>query len=166
MGSLNPAQREAVTCGEGPVLVIAGAGSGKTWTLACRVAYLIEQGTAPERILLLTFSGRAAREMLSRADRLLGRGKAHKVWGGTFHAVANRWLRLYGRPLGLPPDFTVLDQADTADLLDLVRGDLHLGKGQRERRFQKKDTLAAIYSRMVNTGVCLSTVLETAYPWC
>jgi DNA helicase II / ATP-dependent DNA helicase PcrA len=166
MGSLNPAQREAVTCGEGPVLVIAGAGSGKTWTLACRVAYLIEHGAAPEGILLLTFSRRAAREMLSRADRLLGRGKAHKVWGGTFHAVANRWLRLYGRPLGLPPDFTVLDQADTADLLDLVRGDMHLGKGQRERRFPKKDTLAAIYSRMVNASIGLSTVLETAYPWC
>src|SRR5215216_4224252 len=142
MDSLNPAQREAVTCGDGPVLVIAGAGSGKTWTLACRVAYLIEQGVPPERILLLTFSRRAAREMLSRADRLVGQGKAQKVVGGTFHAVANRWLRLYGRPIGLAPDFTVLDQADSADLMDLVRSDLQLGKGARERRFPKKDTLA------------------------
>ena len=111
--SLNPAQLEAVTAGPGPILVIAGAGSGKTWTLACRVAHLIEQGVQPERILLLTFSRRAAREMLSRADRLVGQGRAHRVWGGTFHAVANRWLRLFGRPLGLAPDFTVLDQADS-----------------------------------------------------
>jgi DNA helicase II / ATP-dependent DNA helicase PcrA len=169
MDSLNAAQREAVTVGDGPVLVIAGAGSGKTWTLACRVAYLIEHGVQPERILLLTFSRRAAREMLSRADRLVGHGKAHafgRVLGGTFHAVANRWLRLYGRPLGLAPDFTVLDQGDSADLLDLVRGDLQLGKGPRERRFPKKDTLAAIYSRMVNAGQALSSILETAYPWC
>src|SRR5438270_7044532 len=158
--TLNPAQLAAVTAGDGPVLVIAGAGSGKTWTLACRVAYLIEQGVAPECILLLTFSRRAAREMLSRADRLVGHGRVNKVWGGTFHAVANRWLRLYGRPLGLAPDFTVLDQADSADLLDLVRGDLQLDRAQRERRFPKKDTLAAIYSRMVNAGQPLSLILE------
>src|SRR5438128_1004579 len=118
MGSLNAAQREAVTCGDGPVLVIAGAGSGKTWTLACRVAYLIEQGVAPERILLLTFSRRAAREMLSRADRLVDQKRTGKVWGGTFHAIANRLLRIYGRTLGLSPDFNVLDQADMADLMD------------------------------------------------
>jgi DNA helicase-2/ATP-dependent DNA helicase PcrA len=166
MDSLNAAQREAVTCDDGPVLVIAGAGSGKTWTLACRVAYLIEHGIQPERILLLTFSRRAAREMLSRADRIVGHGKTSRVLGGTFHAVANRWLRLYGRPLGLSPDFTVLDQADSADLMDLVRGELQLDKRQRERRFPQKDTLAAIYSRMVNAGQGLSRILETAYPWC
>jgi ATP-dependent DNA helicase UvrD/PcrA len=164
--SLNAAQHDAVTCGDGPVLVIAGAGSGKTWTLACRVAYLIEQSVPPERILLLTFSRRAAREMLSRADRLVRHGQAHRVWGGTFHAVANRWLRLYGRPLNLTPDFTVLDQADSADLMDLVRGEQQLGRGPRERRFPKKDTLAAIYSRMVNAGLGLSSILETTYPWC
>jgi DNA helicase-2/ATP-dependent DNA helicase PcrA len=163
--SLNPAQLEAVTAGDGPVLVIAGAGSGKTWTLACRVAHLIERGVPPERILLLTFSRRAAREMLSRADRLVGQG-AHRVWGGTFHAVANRWLRLYGRPLGLAPDFTVLDQADSADLIDLVRGELLPERGARERRFPRKDTLAAIYSRMVNAGIGLSAILEASYPWC
>src|SRR5262245_12752256 len=111
---------------DGPLLVIAGAGTGKTWTLACRVAHLIERGVAPERILLLTFSRRAAREMLSRADRLVVGSRAKRVWGGTFHAVANRLLRLYGRPLGLPPDFTVLDQADMADLMDLIRGELQL----------------------------------------
>ncbi|HET6320392.1 MAG TPA: ATP-dependent helicase [Chloroflexota bacterium] len=166
MDSLNAAQREAVTTGDGPVLVIAGAGSGKTWTLACRVAYLIQQGVPPERMLLLTFSRRAAREMLQRAARIVGHGKAQRVVGGTFHAVANRWLRLYGRPLGLRPDFTVLDQADSADLIDLIRGELHFDTAARERRFPKKDTLAAIYSRMVNAGQGLSAILETAYPWC
>ena len=164
--SLNPKQLEAVTAGDGPILVIAGAGTGKTWTLACRVAHLIEQGVPPERILLLTFSRRAAKEMLTRADRLnQGKGTG-KVWGGTFHAIANRLLRLYGRPLGLSPDFTVLDQADMADLIDLVRGEQHPTKDKRERRFPRKDTLVAIYSRMVNAGQPLSAVLEEAFPWC
>jgi len=91
--SLNPAQLEAVTCDDGPVLVIAGAGTGKTWTLACRVAYLIEQGVPPERILLLTFSRRAAREMLSRAGRLVELKRAGKVWGGTFHEAGANLVR-------------------------------------------------------------------------
>jgi DNA helicase-2/ATP-dependent DNA helicase PcrA len=164
--SLNPAQREAVTCGDGPVLVIAGAGTGKTWTLACRVAYLIEHGVPPERILLLTFSRRAAREMLARAGRLVDRTRTGKVWGGTFHATANRLLRIYGRALGLAPDFTVLDQADMADLMDLIRGERHPARDKKERRFPKKDTLVAIYSRMVNAGEPLSSVLEHAFPWC
>ena len=164
--SLNAAQREAVTCGDGPVLVIAGAGTGKTWTLACRVAYLIEQGVPPERILLLTFSRRAAREMLSRAGRLVDRNATGRVWGGTFHAIANRLLRLHGRSLGLSPDFTVLDQADMADLMDLIRGERYPARDKRERRFPKKDTLVAMYSRMVNAGERLSTVLEHAFPWC
>jgi DNA helicase-2/ATP-dependent DNA helicase PcrA len=164
--SLNPAQLEAVTCGDGPVLVIAGAGTGKTWTLACRVAYLIEQGVAPECILLLTFSRRAAREMLSRAGRLVEGNSTGKVWGGTFHAIANRLLRLYARPLGLSPDFTVLDQADMADLMDLIRGERHPNNDKHERRFPRKDTLVAIYSRMVNAGQGLSSVLESAFPWC
>ncbi|MBV9168460.1 MAG: ATP-dependent helicase [Chloroflexi bacterium] len=161
--SLNPSQREAVTCGDGPVLVIAGAGTGKTWTLACRVAWLIDQGVAPERILLLTFSRRAAREMLSRADRLIGANRAQKVWGGTFHAMGNRLLRLYGRPLGVSPDFSVLDQADMADLMDLIRGEQRV---QHSRRFPRKDTLVSIYSRMVNAACPLSDILESAFPWC
>ncbi len=165
-GSLNPAQLEAVTSADGPVLVIAGAGTGKTWTLACRVAYLIERGVPPERILLLTFSRRAAREMLSRAGRLVDQNRTGKVWGGTFHAIANRLLRLYGRPIGLAPDFTVLDQADMADLMDLIRGERHPARDKHERRFPKKDTLVAIYSRMVNAGEPLSVVLEHAFPWC
>ncbi len=164
--SLNPAQLAAVTCDDGPVLVIAGAGTGKTWTLACRVAYLIEQGVPPERILLLTFSRRAAREMLTRADRLGIGSRTGKVWGGTFHAIANRLLRLYGRSLGLSPDFTVLDQGDMADLMDFIRGEQHPARDKHERRFPRKDTLVAIYSRMVNAEEGLSTVLESAYPWC
>ncbi|MBV9322305.1 MAG: ATP-dependent helicase [Chloroflexi bacterium] len=164
--TLNPAQLEAVTCGDGPVLVIAGAGTGKTWTLACRVAHLIQSGVPPERILLLTFSRRAAREMLARAGRLVDRERTGKVWGGTFHATANRLLRLHGRGLGLSTDFTVLDQADMADLMDLIRSDQHPTRDKRERRFPKKDTLVAIYSRMVNAGEPLSGVLEHAFPWC
>src|SRR5690349_1123523 len=89
LADLNPAQHRAATSGDGPLLVIAGAGTGKTKTLAARVAYLIDQGVAPERILLLTFSRRASQEMLTRAGQLVGRGQASKVWGGTFHAVAN-----------------------------------------------------------------------------
>ncbi|MGH2672328.1 MAG: UvrD-helicase domain-containing protein, partial [Actinomycetota bacterium] len=160
---LNPEQRAAVEHVGGPLLVVAGAGSGKTWTLACRVARLVDRGVPPERILLLTFTRRAAREMLSRAssggDEGLGR-----VWGGTFHATANRLLRLHGRALGLTPDFTVLDRTDTADLIDLIRGELGLGEG--ERRFPRKETLADVYSRTVNAQAKLGDVLEREYPWC
>jgi ATP-dependent DNA helicase UvrD/PcrA len=161
---LNPAQRAAVTAGDGPVLVVAGAGTGKTLTLACRVAHLVDGGVPPERILLLTFTRRAAREMLTRAERMVGRGVTGRVWGGTFHAVANRLLRAYGGPVGIRPDFTVMDQADAADLMNLIRGELGLGRG--ERRFPKKDTLAAIYSRTVNAEVRLSEVLDHDFPWC
>ena len=121
---LVPEQRQAVTHGDGPLLIVAGAGTGKTMTLAARVAWLVERGVPAERMLLLTFSRRAAREMLSRAERLSGDREAGRVWGGTFHAVANRLLRLYGRPLGLHPDFTVLDQADGADVMNLIRQEL------------------------------------------
>ena len=110
--------------GDGPLLIVAGAGTGKTTTLACRVGHLVERGVRPERILLLTFSRRAAREMLSRAERVSGHRDTAHVWGGTFHAVANRLLRLHGRPLGLRPDFTVLDQADAADVMNLLREEL------------------------------------------
>jgi DNA helicase-2/ATP-dependent DNA helicase PcrA len=162
--SLNPDQQEAVAHRGAPLLVVAGAGSGKTLTLACRVAHLIFEGIAPERILLLTFSRRAAREMLGRAERLTGRDVVGKVWGGTFHAMANRLLRLHGRALGLRPDFTVLDQADAADLMDLIRGEMGLGRG--ERRFPRKDTLASIYSRTVNAGERLRAVVDRRFPWC
>ena len=146
------------------MLVVAGAGTGKTWTLACRVAHLIDSGVRPERLLLLTFTRRAAREMLARAGGLIGRDVLGKSWGGTFHAVGNRLLRLYGRPLGVRPDFTVMDQADAADLMDLIRGELGLGTG--DRRFPRKDTLAAAYSRTVNARMKLGLVLERWFPWC
>ncbi|HEY3024068.1 MAG TPA: ATP-dependent helicase, partial [Actinomycetota bacterium] len=161
---LNPAQREAVEHLGGPLLVVAGAGSGKTWTLACRVAKLVDRGVLPERILLLTFTRRAAREMLSRAERLTGERSVGRVWGGTFHSVGNRLLRLHGRALGLRPDFTVMDRTDSADLMDLIRGDL--GLGTTERRFPRKDTLADIYSRTVNAQTKLREVLHVEFPWC
>jgi DNA helicase-2/ATP-dependent DNA helicase PcrA len=161
---LNPAQREAVEHLGGPLLVVAGAGTGKTWTLACRVARLVDRGVRPERILLLTFTRRAAREMLSRAERMTGQRSVGRVWGGTFHSVGNRLLRLHGRTLGLRPDFTVMDRADSADLMDLIRSDL--GLGTTERRFPRKDTLADIYSRAVNAGSKLRDVVEADYPWC
>ena len=161
---LNDAQRLAVAHGEGPLLIVAGAGTGKTTTLACRVAALIERGVRPERILLLTFSRRASREMLARAERATGAKETGRVWGGTFHAIGNRLLRLHGRALGLSPDFTVLDQADGADVMNLVREEL--GLAAKDRRFPRKETLAAIYSRTVNAGEKLGDVLKRHYPWC
>jgi DNA helicase-2/ATP-dependent DNA helicase PcrA len=162
---LNPEQLVAVTHGDGPLLIVAGAGTGKTMTLASRVGWLIgERHVRPERILLLTFSRRASREMLSRAERLSGDNQTGRVVGGTFHAVANRLLRLHGRPLGLRPDFTVLDQADGADVMNLLRDEF--GYSARERRFPRKETLASIYSRTVNADEKLGDVLKTHYPWC
>ncbi|HVF08647.1 MAG TPA: ATP-dependent helicase [Actinomycetota bacterium] len=166
--TLNDAQRDAVTHGEGPLLVVAGAGTGKTTTLASRVAWLLAAGVRPERMLLLTFSRRAAREMTSRAERIAGAHDAgidaSRVWSGTFHAIGNRLLRLHGRALGLDPGFTVLDQSDAADVLNLLRDEL--GYASRERRFPRKETLVGIYSRTVNAGEPLSEVLKRRYPWC
>jgi DNA helicase-2/ATP-dependent DNA helicase PcrA len=162
---LNSEQRAAATHGGGPLLIVAGAGTGKTTTLAARVAWLIgERGVRAERILLLTFSRRAAREMLSRAERMTGRSDAGKVFGGTFHAVANRLLRIHGRALGLSPSFTVLDQADGADVMNLLREEL--GFASRGRRFPRKDTLSAIHSRVINAGEKLDEVVRRWYPWC
>ncbi len=164
LDDLNPAQREAVTHGDGALLVVAGAGTGKTKTLACRVAYLTEQGVAPDLILLLTFTRRAAAEMLSRAGRMAGQGTAGKVWGGTFHAVASRLLRIYGQAMQLPNDFTVMDQDDAADMMNLIRSELGLAKG--DRRFPRKVTLVKIYSHTVNAQKPLRNVLEAHFPWC
>ena len=165
-GQLNEAQRVAVLHEGGPLLVVAGAGTGKTLTLVSRVARLIESGVAPERILLLTFTRRAAREMLARAASLVGSSSpgTARVCGGTFHAVGNRLIRAHGRALGIRPDFTVMDQADAADLMNLIRGEL--GMSARDRRFPRKETLAAIYSRTVNAQLRLAEVLDTAFPWC
>jgi DNA helicase-2/ATP-dependent DNA helicase PcrA len=164
LDDLNPEQRQAVVHDGGHLLIVAGAGSGKTATLAARVARLLADGVRPERILLLTFSRRAAREMLVRAGQLAEAGGARRVWGGTFHAVANRLLRQHGTAVGLRPGFTVLDQGDGIDLLGLVRADL--GLGERGRRFPKKDTLASIYSRVVNAQDKLAAVVQRSYPWC
>jgi DNA helicase-2/ATP-dependent DNA helicase PcrA len=164
MDELNPQQRAAVEHGEGPILVIAGAGTGKTKTLACRVAHLIETGTAPDRILLLTFTRRASQQMLERAAKLIGTSHTTQVWGGTFHAIASRLLRQHGRSIGLDPGFNVIDNEDSADLLDIVRSDLELGT--QNKRFPRKGTLAAIYSRVVNSRTRLGEVLTAHFPWC
>ncbi|MDO8632649.1 MAG: ATP-dependent helicase, partial [Phycisphaerales bacterium] len=161
---LNPAQRQAVTHGDRPLLIVAGAGTGKTRTLACRVAHLIDRGVSPERIMLLTFTRRAADEMLTRANRLVGQSGGAKVWGGTFHAVANRLLRMYGTAVGLPRDFTIMDESDAADLMNLIRSELGLAK--TDRRFPRKATLIKIYSHTVNAQRPLREVFETHFPWC
>jgi DNA helicase-2/ATP-dependent DNA helicase PcrA len=162
--ALNERQRAAVEHRGAPLLVVAGAGTGKTKTLAARVAALLDDGVAPERILLLTFSRRAAAEMLARASASGSSRAAARVWGGTFHAMANRLLRNHASSLGLDPSFTVLDQADAADLVGAVRSEL--GLGERGSRFPKKDTIVAIYSRMVNSQEKLDHVLSRWFPWC
>ena len=161
--ALNEQQLKAVTHGQGPLLIIAGAGTGKTRTLAYRVAWLVQQGVSAERILLLTFTRRAAQEMLSRAHSL-SRQSTHQVWGGTFHAVANRLLRTYGRAVGLEPSFTVVDESDAADLFGHIR--TQLGYTSKDKRFPRKSTVRDIYSRVVNSREPLEKVLEKEYPWC
>ncbi|GJM25238.1 MAG: DNA helicase [Phycisphaerae bacterium] len=161
---LNEQQRQAVTHGDGPLLVIAGAGTGKTKTLACRVAHLIANGVAAERILLLTFTRRAAAEMIGRARHITDQPDAASVWGGTFHAMANRILRIYHSAVGLPDDFTIMDQSDGADLMNVLRTDMGLGKG--DRRFPRKETLVKIYSRTIAAQEGLRDVVKRFYPWC
>src|SRR5437763_3636118 len=165
LDELNPEQRAAATHSGGPLLILAGAGTGKTTTLCARVAWLVSEGAQPERILLLTFTRRAAREMLQRARALVampagGRG----VLGGTFHSVAHHFVREHAAVLGLPTGFGVLDAGDAADVLDLLREE-H-GHAQSRRRFPKKSTLLDIYSRTVNMQRPLSEVLSETFPWC
>jgi len=182
---LNAAQRKAVSYGEplpakgfksGPLLIIAGAGTGKTDTLAHRVAHLVMHGVDPARILLLTFTRRAALEMRRRAREIVkqalneplggvSQSLAQRLsWAGTFHAMANRLLRHYARHLKLDPQFTVIDRADAADLMDTVRQEL--GFASKAERFPRKDTCLAIYSYRVNTQKPLKETLEQQYPWC
>ncbi|HSD33758.1 MAG TPA: ATP-dependent helicase [Gemmatimonadales bacterium] len=175
---LNPGQRAAVEYGTeslpgelpGPLLIIAGAGTGKTTTLAHRVAHLIVRGADARRILLLTFTRRAAESMTRRAAQIVaqvarnGANPARVEWSGTFHAVANRLLRHHADALGLDPAFTVLDRSDSADLLNLVRNELGLSK--QATRFPRKDTCLAIYSHAVNSGHPVEQTLERAFPWC
>ncbi|MFZ6002445.1 MAG: ATP-dependent helicase [Actinomycetota bacterium] len=150
---------------DGHLLIVAGAGTGKTTTLAARLSFLVASGVAPENVLLLTFSRRAAAELVARAEATTGQRVAAACWAGTFHAVANRFLRRYGRAIGLEPGFTVLDQADAADLLALLRDELRPPGAERRRR-TNKDALAGIWSRCVNTRRPLAEVLDRWYPWC
>jgi DNA helicase-2/ATP-dependent DNA helicase PcrA len=191
LDTLNSAQRAAATHGSkaatglwtaGPLLVIAGAGTGKTNTLAHRVAYLMLNGVAPERLLLLTFSRRASQEMIRRARRIVAQataqhgagedalgdktapGVARLTWAGTFHSIANRVLRKYAANVGLQPAFSVMDRGDSADLVDLARQEL--GLSAKDKRFPRKDTCLAIYSHCVNTRLPLERTLSDVYPWC
>jgi DNA helicase-2/ATP-dependent DNA helicase PcrA len=158
---LNSAQLEAVMHDEGPALVVAGAGSGKTRTLVYRVARLIESGVPPQAILMLTFTRRAAQEMLSRVERLAGE-RSRAVTGGTFHSFANGVLRRYGKAIDLPSNFSILDRGDTEDLINLVRG--QMGFASRERRFPNKGTLAEVISMARNKARSLDQELEADFP--
>jgi DNA helicase-2/ATP-dependent DNA helicase PcrA len=158
---LNPEQLAAATFGDGPLLVIAGAGTGKTRTLVYRVAHLIDTGVSPDRILLLTFTRRAAQEMLGRAERIAGSATT-KVHGGTFHATGHRLLRQYGSSAGLPSEFSIMDQGDAVDLMGIARASL--GVGKKDKRFPKKETLHWIYSRLVNTEQQVDDVLHEEVP--
>jgi len=182
---LNPAQRKAVTHGEalpekgyraGPLLIVAGAGTGKTDTLAHRVAHLVIHGVDPARIMMLTFTRRAATEMRRRAQEItrqalnepLG-GVSHSIaqrlsWTGTFHSIGNRLLRHYAPHLQLDPHFSVIDRADAADLIDSLRQEL--GLAGKEQRFPRKETCLQIYSNRVNTNTALQETLQRHYPWC
>jgi DNA helicase-2/ATP-dependent DNA helicase PcrA len=180
LSSLNAQQRAAVkhgvgaqlSDGHGPLLVIAGAGSGKTNTLAYRVAHLVFTGADPQRILLLTFSRRAAGEMERRAGQILSRVTAASriqqpatlPWSGTFHSIGARLLRQYASRIGLSESFSILDRSDAEDLLNLVRHEL--GLSATKKRFPRKETCLSIYSRVVNSGAPLREVLERAFSWC
>src|SRR5947207_2911571 len=176
--SLNPEQRRAVEHGaigpgpSAPLLVIAGAGSGKTNTLAHRVAHLIVNGVDPRRILLMTFSRRAASEMTKRVERIARKVMGDNagvmtdalVWAGTFHGIGARLLRVYSDQIGLDPAFTIHDREDSADLMNLIRHDL--GFSKTESRFPTKGTCLAIYSRCVNAETPIEQILGDSFPWC
>ncbi|HEX4016412.1 MAG TPA: ATP-dependent helicase [Frankiaceae bacterium] len=168
---LDEAQLAAVTHGDRPLIVLAGAGTGKTRTLTSRVAHLLERGVAPERLLLLTFTRRAAEDMLGRASVLCSdKQVARRVWGGTFHAVAHRLVAEHAAQLGLE-QVSVIDPADVADLIDLLRDDHGLTEDpERQRpgagRLPRAATIADIYSRAVNTGRSARDVITTYFPWC
>jgi DNA helicase-2/ATP-dependent DNA helicase PcrA len=159
--ALNPQQLAAATAPGGPALVVAGAGTGKTRTLVYRVAYLVETGTPPEQIVLLTFTRRAAREMLTRASALLD-GRCQRVRGGTFHAFCLTLLRDHARAVGFPERFNILDADDDADVIDVLR--TARGLHQSSVRFPRKKTLQALYSAMTNRELPLEDVLAASYP--
>ncbi len=174
LAGLNDAQRDAALHGAdaGPLLVIAGAGSGKTNTLAHRVAHLLAEGADPAQILLLTFSRRAADEMIRRVQRIAAKVSPRHArlaqggfpWAGTFHSVGARLLREFAGRIGVDPGFTIHDREDSADLINLVRHEL--GLSAKTRRFPMKGTCLAIYSAAVNTCGSLGEVLQASFPWC
>ncbi|HEX9740435.1 MAG TPA: ATP-dependent helicase, partial [Ignavibacteriaceae bacterium] len=158
---LNPAQYEAASAVEGAYLIIAGAGTGKTRTLVYRVARLVESGYDPQSILLLTFTRKAANEMMNRAAVLLD-NRCSKILGGTFHSFANTVLRKYSKAAKLDPSFTILDQGDTQDVINLIR--TQSGFAGKEKRFPKKETLNKVYSLSVNTGRKVEDIIQEDYP--
>jgi DNA helicase II / ATP-dependent DNA helicase PcrA len=160
---LNDSQRQAATHGTGPLLVLAGAGTGKTRTLVARAAWLKAQGTVAGRILLLTFTRRAADDMLARASpRAVGADE--RICGGTFHAVAHQIIRAHAESFSLPPEFSVIDQADVADLLDVLRAEHDLVGAQR--RAPRAAVCADIYTRCVNTHTPVPEIVRASFPWC
>lgn len=171
LDKLNPEQRLAVVHEDGPLLVIAGAGSGKTNTLAHRVAHLIVNGADPRRILLMTFSRRAASEMQRRVERLLVQVMGPKAglitdalsWAGTFHGVGARLLREHAEQIGLDPGFSIHDREDSGDLINIIRHEM--GFSEAKERFPTKGTCLAVYSRVVNAQDELDAVLKQAFPW-
>ncbi|MGE5351206.1 MAG: ATP-dependent helicase [Acidobacteriota bacterium] len=158
---LNATQFEAVSSTEGAYLVIAGAGTGKTRTLVYRVARLVETGIDPKSILLLTFTRKAANEMMNRAALLLD-NRCSKINGGTFHSFANITLRKYGKAVGIDPGFTILDQGDSEDVVNLIRSRLNLAAVKK--RFPTKQTIYKIFSFSINTGISVEEILEAEYP--
>ena len=158
---LNDEQLEVVMAGDGPMLVIAGAGSGKTRTLTYRVSRLIEDGIDPSDILLVTFTNKASREMLSRVEELVTID-TRRIWGGTFHSIGNRLLRRYAEPLGYRSGFTILDDEDSKEMMESSISSL--GIKTLEKRFPKGDVLLDIYSFLINTRTPLELHLEQNYP--
>src|SRR3954465_7189546 len=159
---LNKQQLAAVTAPPGPQLIIAGAGSGKTRTLTYRVAYLLENGIDPRNILLLTFTNKAARQMLDRVTNLLPID-ASGIWGGTFHSIGNRMLRRHGSALGYNSGFTIMDREDQKDLINTVVAGA--GIDPKEIRFPKGDVLAEIFSFVVNTEMPIEELLAEKFPY-
>jgi DNA helicase-2/ATP-dependent DNA helicase PcrA len=165
-GGLDEVQRRAVVHDGAALLIVAGAGTGKTRTLVARLARLVDCGLAPDRLLLVTFSRRGADELVRRLGHLVGATRARQVHAGTFHSVAHRLLRQHGGLLGLGDGFTVIDQSDAADLMHLARQEMGAETSRElRRRFPRKETLVGIYSRVVNARQPLRDVLRRSFPW-